>query len=45
MRIIKYNSFKEAVAAMIDFLERGIKCKGIDLTTLAVWDENCKQDR
>lgn len=32
MRKIEYNSFEEAFAAMLEFVEKGIKCKGIDPT-------------
>jgi len=39
MRTIEYSSFEEAFAAMLDFIEKGIKCKGIGPTTLAVWDD------
>lgn len=39
MRTIEYSSFEEAFAAMLEFIEKGIKCKGIGLTTLAVWDD------
>ena len=39
MRTIKYNSFEEAFAAMFEFIDKGIKCKVIGLTTLAVWDD------
>lgn len=39
MRTIEYSSFEEAFAAMLDFIEKGIKCKGIGQTTLAVWDD------
>lgn len=39
MRTIKYNSFEEAFAAMLEFIDKDIKCKGIGLTTLAVWDD------
>lgn len=39
MRIIEYDSFEEAVAAMINFIRKGIKCKGIGRTTLEVWDD------
>lgn len=39
MRTIVYSSFEEASAAMLEFIEKGIKCKGIGLTTLAVWDD------
>lgn len=39
MRKIEYNSFEEAFAAMLEFVEKGIKCKGIDPTPPpAVWD-------
>lgn len=37
MRIIEYNSFEEAFAAALDFQAKGIRCKGIGLTTLQVW--------
>lgn len=39
MRTIEYSSFEEAFAAILDFIKKGIKCKGIGLTTLAVWDD------
>lgn len=39
MRTIGYSSFEEAFAAMLEFIEKGIKCKGVGLTTLAVWDD------
>lgn len=39
MRTIKYNSFEEAFTAMLEFIDKGIKCKSIGLTTLAVWDD------
>lgn len=38
MRKIEYNSCEEAFAAMLEFIYKGIKCKGIGLTTLAVWN-------
>nr|DAU82735.1 MAG TPA: hypothetical protein [Caudoviricetes sp.] len=39
MRTIEYSSFEEAFAAMLEFIEKGIKCKGIGPTILAVWDD------
>lgn len=39
MRTIEYSSFEEAFAAMLEFIDKGIKCKGISPTTLAVWDD------
>lgn len=37
MKTIKYNSFEEAFAAAFEFMKKGIRCKGIGLTTLQVW--------
>ena len=39
MRTIEYNSFEEAVAAMVEFLKQGIRCKGVGWTTPQVWDD------
>lgn len=38
MRKITYKSFEEAFAAAMAFAAKGIKCKGVGLTTLLVWD-------
>lgn len=38
MRKIEYETFKEALEAMMSFQARGIKCKGIGPHTLEVWD-------
>ncbi len=37
MKIIEYESFEAAFKAMLDFMAKGIKCKGVGLTTLQVW--------
>lgn len=39
MKTIEYGSFEEAFAAMLDFISRGIRCKGVGKTTLIVWDK------
>lgn len=39
MRTIEHSSFEEAFAAMLEFIDKGIKCKGFGPTTLAVWDD------
>lgn len=37
MKIIEYESFEAAFEAMLDFMAKGIKCKGIGLKKLKVW--------
>lgn len=42
MKTIEYNSFEEAFAAALEFMKKGIKCKGIGLKTLRVWTDGGK---